>query len=49
MKMNNMIKTGVLAVTLFLGGCGNFLDVDPDDILLEENSYSSLNEVYSNF
>ena len=49
MKINNIIKTGALAVTLFIGGCGNFLDVDPDDTLLEENSFSNLNEVYSNF
>lgn len=49
MKINKLIGTSVLAMTLFIGGCGNFLDVDPDDTLLEENSYSSLNEVYSNF
>ena len=49
MKINNIIKTGALAVTLLIGGCGNFLDVDPDDTLLEENSFSNLNEVYSNF
>lgn len=49
MNMKNIIKAGALSFLLTTMGCGNFLDVNPDDMLLEEDNFSTVNEVYSNF
>lgn len=49
MKINNIIKTTAFSLTLLLGGCDSFLKVNPDDTLMEENSYKGKNEVFANF
>lgn len=49
MKIRNIIKVGSLSLALLAGGCENFFEVQPGDMLLEKDSYSNLNEVYSNF
>lgn len=49
MNIRNIIKVGSLSMTLMLGSCDNFFNGNPGDMLLEEDSYSNLNEVYSNF
>ena len=49
MNIKNIIKIGSLSLALLVGGCENFFEVKPGDMLLEKDSYSNLNEVYSNF
>ena len=49
MNIKNIIKVGSLSLALLVGGCENFFEVKPGDMLLEKDSYSNLNEVYSNF
>lgn len=49
MNIKNIIKVGSLSLALLFGGCENFFEVKPGDMLLEKDSYSNLNEVYSNF
>lgn len=49
MNLRNTIKTAAFSLIFLIAGCGDFLDVNPDDMLLEKDSYSSVNEVYSNF
>lgn len=49
MKIENVIKTAALSLALLAGGCDSFLKVNPDDTLMEENSYKNKNEVYASF
>lgn len=49
MNIKNIIKVGSLSLALLFGGCENFFEVKPGDMLLEKDSYSNLNEVYSSF
>lgn len=49
MNIKNIIKMGSLSLALLFGGCENFFEVKPGDMLLEKDSYSNLNEVYSSF
>lgn len=49
MRIENIIKTVALSVALLAGGCNSFLKVNPDDTLMEENSYKGKNEVFANF
>lgn len=49
MNIKNIIKVGSLSMTLLFGACDKFFDVQPGDMLLEKDSYSSLNQVYANF
>lgn len=49
MKIKNIIKIGSFSLALLVGGCENFFEVKPGDMLLEKDNYSNLNEVYSNF
>lgn len=49
MKLKNIIRIGAIASLLTCVACEDFFSPSPGDMLLEEDNYSTLNEVYSNF
>ena len=49
MKLKNIIRIGAIASILTCVACEDFFSPSPGDMLLEEDNFATLNEVYSNF
>ena len=49
MNLRYVIAKAFIVLTVLLSSCGDFFDVKPGDMLLEEDSYANIDEVYSTF
>lgn len=47
--MKNRLKTGYLLLMLCCSGCSGFFEVEPNNVLNEEQNYQEYYEVYSSF